>query len=496
MQYTVSELERKTRKKSIVCFGAGNNLTYVFHAISDLQLEKRVKYIVDNDETKWGTQRNINGKSLEIKCPKEILKEKRNDILLVITIINYISIMEQIESLVADLTGLEVTLSPLFRNSYDKYFDRLFKKLPMKKTIILQGEGDTCENAVALAKYMRSQTAYKDVKLGWLCNHPDKFKKTKSDTYILRDLPSKKHSIMEAIRYFNLINRSYMYIYENKMLPKARKEQISCYMNHGTPIKSTKGKITVYPDTDFVLSSSTNINGIFIEQYKALEEQIVICGSPRTDVLYNDDIHQELAKYLKISQYRKIVLWAPTFRTMIGNSRSDSTMKFTYGVPLIESDEDILELMELLRKEKILLIIKPHLYQELSELLLKENENIKIIKQNMLDDLNANVYDLMKLTDCMITDYSSIAFDYLILDRPLGYTLDDIEQYTIGFAVDNPLEYMPGRHLKSVKDMCLFLMETCDGKDLFYKERRQLRKYMLQYDDGKSSERLLNILGI
>lgn len=492
---SASRLEKVTRNKEIICFGSGNNLTYVFDALADMKLEERIKYIVDNDEKKWGMERKVRNIRIQIKSPEELKKEDYKNTVILVVIINHGGILEQIEKELG-IKEAQVILYPEYRYWYDRHLDNWYKKRPLQDTILMQGEGDTCENAVALAKYMKEHETYKDKKIIWLCDHPEKFCKTQTEEYILRNLPIKKHEFKEAVRYYSAVNRSNLYIYENKMLRKSRKKQVSCYMGHGIPLKSTTGKIVIIPDTDYVLSASPNINHIFVEQYSARDEQLVTCGYPRTDTFYDKEIPWRLYEYLNLQKYEKMVLWAPTVRMMPGNSRRDSNMKFCFGVPLIDSEESLGKLEIFLKKEKVLMIIKPHLYQDMSELQMKSSENIKVIKQDQLNELQMNVYDLMKLADGMITDYSSIAFDYLLLDRPIGYSIDDIEQYTLGFSVENPLEYMPGNRMRDMEGLFEYLGQLCSGEDLYRGQRRKLRESLFQYDDGNNCERLLKILGV
>lgn len=61
----------------------------------------------------------------------------------------------------------------------------------------------------------------------------------------------------------------------------------------------------------------------------------------------------------------------------------------------------------------------------------------------------------MGYSDALITDYSSVCVDYLIVDKPIAYTLDDYEVYkqTRGFVFEDPHEYMPGHHLYRFSDL-------------------------------------------
>ena len=83
----------------------------------------------------------------------------------------------------------------------------------------------------------------------------------------------------------------------------------------------------------------------------------------------------------------------------------------------------------------------------------------------------------MNRTDALITDYSSVAIDYLLLDKPIGFTLDDFEEYrkTRGFIFEDPKKYMPGHHIYSFSDLCDFLSSVSDGYDPFWEQRASVR---------------------
>ena len=99
----------------------------------------------------------------------------------------------------------------------------------------------------------------------------------------------------------------------------------------------------------------------------------------------------------------------------------------------------------------------------------------------MLDDndfLQAQIrmYDFIGYSDALISDYSSISVDYLLLDKPIGFTLDDYEAYKEGrgFVFDNPLEFMPGAHLYDMEQMQDFLKQVAKGNDGWKQEREKV----------------------
>ena len=86
------------------------------------------------------------------------------------------------------------------------------------------------------------------------------------------------------------------------------------------------------------------------------------------------------------------------------------------------------------------------------------------------------LYEMVGVCDALISDYSSIAVDFMLLDRPLGYVLTDLECYreTRGFVFENPEEYMPGAKLYDLSDLENFVCDISEGKDPFKEERRKL----------------------
>ena len=86
------------------------------------------------------------------------------------------------------------------------------------------------------------------------------------------------------------------------------------------------------------------------------------------------------------------------------------------------------------------------------------------------------LYELIGVCDGLLSDYSSVAVDYLLLNRPLGYVLADYEIYKEkrGFVFDDPLEYMPGEKIYNAEDMIKYLKHLSEGTDTYMQERAQM----------------------
>ena len=108
-----------------------------------------------------------------------------------------------------------------------------------------------------------------------------------------------------------------------------------------------------------------------------------------------------------------------------------------------------------------------------------------------------NLYHLIGQADAMISDYSSVWGDYLLLDRPIAFAFDDLEEYMKQRKVPfEPMEeYMPGMKTRNVTDLIDFI-DSLDKEDLYIDERKRIRDLFLTYQDNKSSYRFLRAIGL
>ena len=115
-----------------------------------------------------------------------------------------------------------------------------------------------------------------------------------------------------------------------------------------------------------------------------------------------------------------------------------------------------------------------------------------------MQESQCDLYALLGQADGLITDYSSVYFDYLLLNRPIGFTVDDMEEYmkNRGFVVDDPRPLMPGQFLNTPEDFCGFLSDLLEGRDPYGEERLRVKELTNKYDDGKDALRALAIAGI
>lgn len=493
-QISAHTLMRKLKNRRMVIFGAGRKLEGVFHKFKEYHFEKYVDYIVDNNQKLWGTAKLLGDMQVPVQSVQYMREHISRETIIVIMIKQYSEVVEQLSGY-KELKYNPVYQCPEYHYLSEKKMHGIIAKQPIRNTVMFQGEGDNRENALALYEYMSEHGMLKKYRIVWLCNHPENFAHVRHVTYIDRNIYRRIPSLHEIWKDEYYRNTARYLYYENWMIPKKRNEQVSVYLKHGTfMLKNVKGKICIPEEADGAICTSRNYADLASEQESISKEKLIICGSPRLDFLYkNKDVLKTLGQW---EQDKKYILWLPTLRQSKNVNRNDVKHTAPLGIPLIKSETELDMLDKHLAESGVKLIIKPHPHQDLSVYKIGDYKNIVFLLQDMLDKYDFTIHSLMRETDALISDYSSSAFDYMLLDRPIAYTVDDMEDYTIGFSVEKPFDYMPGEKLYACEDMFKFINDVKNGRDLYAGQRRKVRDYIHEYQDDKNSERFLKIMGM
>lgn len=493
-QISAYMLLRKLKNRRMIIFGAGKKLEGVFRNYKEYHFEKYVDYIVDNNQKMWGTTKQLGDMQVAVRSAQYMRNHISRKTIIVIMIKQYSEVEEQLSGY-EELKHNSLYRYPEYHYLLEKKMASFMTKLPLRNTIMFQGEGDNRENSLALYEYMSAHGLLKRYRIVWLCNHPKNFSRVRHVTYIDRDFYDRVPGLLDVCKdmLYHYTAR-YLY-YENWIIPKKRNGQIAVYLKHGTfMLKNVKGNICIPEEADGAICTSRNYVDLAAEQESISKEKLIICGSPRLDFLYKQkNVLKTLRKW---EPGKKYILWLPTLRQSKNVNRNDVKHTAPLGIPLIKSKEELEILEKYLDEAGMKLIIKPHPHQDLSVYKIDNYKNIVFLPQDMLDQYDFTIHSLMGETDALISDYSSIAFDYMLLDRPIAYTVDDMEDYMIGFSVDNPFDYMPGEKLYAYEDMFKFINDVKNGTDLYAGQRRKVRDYVHEYQDDKNSERFLRIMGM
>lgn len=308
-----------------------------------------------------------------------------------------------------------------------------------------------------------------------------------------KDLPSNVifvSNIRGVLLYFSA---GFVYYCFGKIPIFHGKDQKVVQMWHGSAFKAPdegmlKGHSFDKPYYTNVFSSSKHFAPIFSYCFSIPVQQVVICGQPRCDVLYKENPHYAFG------EYRKLILWTPTFRKSSVTGYSDSTADDNL-VPVLKK-EDFAEINSKLRELGVKVVVKLHPLQDLDQYHTTDLDHFVLLSHQEFVRRKMDLYKFMAQSDALITDYSSIFIDYLLLDRPIAFTEDDMDDYTRGFVFDNPKSYQPGFRIKTKEDFLAFAESLVNGDDDYKSERKRVMALANDYHDGKFCKRALECVGI
>lgn len=243
------------------------------------------------------------------------------------------------------------------------------------------------------------------------------------------------------------------------------------------PNKQYLRHVKVHSNYNHVIVSSSEVIPFFSEAFNTSPDKILPLGLPRTDFLLQQgnskNIKERLYNDFPELKGKKIILYAPTFR---GKSHYQSNFK------------EYLDYSELKASlgDEYALLVKFHPYINGN---LKINSSLKGFVFQI--DSNYNTEEILLISDLLITDYSSIIFDYSLLGRPMAFLANDLEAYIKerDFYYDYE-SFVPGPIFKDTKDIAYWIN---NGKFDLTKVVDFSNKFF-DIQDGCSSQRVIETL--
>lgn len=354
-----------------------------------------------------------------------------------------------------------------------------------KKRIMLYSNMGFRDNVRSLYDYLIEQKYNEQYEIICSCNDFRKF------THI--DIENVKFvSCLKGV--FNYFSVGYVFYCFGKIPIEPGINQTTVQLWHGSPYKAAdegmlKGHSWKHQYYTYSLATSKPFAQIWSKYFSMPLENVLIGGQPRNDVLF-----KKWPKY-DFGNFDKIVLWTPTFRS--SKTMGYCNVKTAKLIPVLEVDE-LEELNDYLKQKNIKIIVKLHPLQDLDKYDVTEMSHFILLSHEEFISRNMDLYKLMSQCDALITDYSSIFYDYLLLDRPIAFTEDDLDDYSDarGFAVDDPQEYKPGYRIRSITDFYQFVDNLSANIDSYQKDRIHVNNLANEYRDGNFCQRILELVGI
>lgn len=363
------------------------------------------------------------------------------------------------------------------------------------KRILLESIPDMSCQTYPVFQEMLRQGLNKDYKLIWLVTDKRKYKDVHiKNVKFMNYLPKNK---LEKIHRLYTLCTSRAMLYSNRYIGKIFDRQLLVYLKHGTCFKSRlmHCKADEINESDYCISLSPFFTRLDVKELGGIpEEGFIVTGYPRNDYLFENCDY--VSRLYPEKNYKKVILWMPTFRKADSSDRVDSYFDFPLEIPCLYSVDDCIRLNEALRKENILLILKPHPGQKLKAIKELNLSNFITLYNEELSEKGIQLYQFIGSTDALITDYSSVYYDYLLTGKPIGLTVDDFEEYskTTGFVFESVFDYIIGEHIINCDDFIKFLMNVSEGKDELKEKRERMNQLFNEHQDAHSSERVCSFI--
>ncbi len=361
------------------------------------------------------------------------------------------------------------------------FFYTIFKLFPIKKNtafLVMTHDSGSEGNVSVLFSYMEKNYGTKGERL------------VRRDTDFSGEGKGRRACVFFLKKSWKMARAEYIFM-DNAFLPmaylKVRKNTKVVQLWHGTgTIKKfgqdvNEGKLyelekRANSNIDYLIVNSEATRELYSGCFSVPLEKVKVMGLPRTDLLFSESqIRMRKERFYR--QYpelrrKKIILYAPTFR--------DHEVKD----PKIYLD--VRKMAEQLPEEYCLgLRLHPFVA---SSFQFPEDLKEKIVNFSGYDSINS----LLMVTDILITDYSSIIFEYCIYRRPMlffAYDLEEFSDHGRGFYRDYET-YVPGPVVKTTEE----LLDVIQREDYRKEKLHDFVKESYRYMDGKSAKRIADFL--
>ena len=279
-----------------------------------------------------------------------------------------------------------------------------------------------------------------------------------------------------------------------------RPEQVYINTWHGVPTKymgydhaverveNARGPARNFLGADFLVSANEFMTDVMYKQAYKLDGlfngKILEVGHPRSDLLINADTNKVFKKLnnLGIKTDKKIILYAPTWKGNLYN-------QLEYDVN--EFKETVKKFSENINQDEYRIYLRVHYF--LYKFLAQDHE-LKDILIHFTIDTN----ELLSVVDVLISDYSSIFFDFLVTGRPIVFYVPDLKEYESGRGLYVPVSTLPGIVSSSLEEIATSLGAICENREEyreFYRPQwEDMVNWCIYNDDGMSTKRLINII--
>ena len=290
---------------------------------------------------------------------------------------------------------------------------------------------------------------------------------------------------------------------------KSSSDQICVDLWHGVPLKTIGAMVHGLTDEKrqselywwSKVDAATSYSQLYTSLMNACMQigghRYTITGAPRNDLLLTSDGRGKLSELMNIDlDGKKILFFLPTFRTThYGRYDGNKQWENIFGM----SSFNMAEFDEFLGDNNIVFVTKLHPNEEYKMLNLVEQKvtrNMVLIRNSDLIDNTTDLYEVLNSADLLITDYSSVYFDFLLLDRPIVFTPVYLDSYSdLRGMLLGPYDFWtPGPKALDRETLEETILYCLSNTEYYAKERKTIKDIMHHYQDANSSRRVWDLL--
>lgn len=417
-------------------------------------------------------------------------------------------VKKKTKSVLFDVAKKCPPLRGVIRNSIFEYRRRRYNKRAQgvttdKKLVVFcvfSGKGYS-DSPRAIYEYMLSSEKYQDYRFVWVFKDLERFRWMEENprTTIVKWFTADYEEIMAKAGYW-----IFNYRVSDHMWPREDQVYVECW--HGTPLKrlgydltaggnvmNTTKEIHQKYDLDsakfkYIISPSPYCTEKFTSAWnlaaQGKEHTILEQGYPRNDALINatPEKVRSIKEDLHITEGeiggKKIILYAPTWR----DNQHTSGVGYSY-----ELGVDFQKLRDRLEKDYIILFRAHYLVANSFDF---EAYKGFVYNVSQYPDIN----DLYLAADLLITDYSSVFFDFANLKKPILFYMYDLKAYRDdirGFYIG--LDALPGPVVETEEELVKAIPEVMTGSNWDERYSAFLKRFA-PFDDGQASRRVTEII--
>ncbi len=289
------------------------------------------------------------------------------------------------------------------------------------------------------------------------------------------------------------------YLFNNINFPfYFQKRPGQTYLNtwHGIPMKHLgydvpDGIYTMHNNfrnfllADYILGWNSFMTEVYRKSYKLdgiFTGEIIEEGCPRNDLTLCTEREAFLAELeeagIRLHREKHIILYAPTWRGSSPAFPDFSSEEIKQFIKTVSGN---------LGQDHYQILFRPH--HTIYKYVEKDEE---LMKYSIPPFFDTN--EILSVTDILISDYSSIYFDFLVTGRPILFYIHDLEQYRHERGLYFGLERLPGPVLESAGEVAGQIRQLSDYQENYGDKYRQMTQWACSKDDGQVSRRVLEIV--